>query len=249
MSSLWIPAPASASQTPKASVNPISSTEQRSDTGFRCHPVICPHCFPSCVASEINVASSGKSQPARPARETQGSSTRRMCPQGRGSQEPPFTHSLPRGLGHVPSQGHKPGAHQLPERRFLGPDDLRGSEQCISEKRLELRPPGGKAQVPGSHTPAPHQSQHSWPGTSGSPRSGSWPLGPQVLQGLFGRMTGKERLQSNLHTRAQQGCSSRVLHSLSESPLSSYMSLMPVCSAHFTTEKKSRGGFSKSAKR
>lgn len=95
MSSLWIPAPASASQTPKASVNPISSTEQRSDTGFRCRPVICPHCFPSFVASEINVASSGKSQPARPARETQGSSTRRVCPQGRGSQEPPFTHSLP----------------------------------------------------------------------------------------------------------------------------------------------------------
>lgn len=156
MSSFWIPAPASASQTPKASVNPISSTEQRSDTGFRCHPVICPHCFPSCAASEINVASSGKSQPARPARETQGSSTRRMCPQGRGSQEPPQPPECPlQGLGHVPSQGHKPGVHQLPERRFLGPDDLRGSEQCISEKGLELRPPGGKAQVPES-PPPPH---------------------------------------------------------------------------------------------
>lgn len=216
MSSLWIPAPASASQTPKASVNPISSTEQRSDTGFRCRPVICPHCFPSFVASEINVASSGKSQPARPAQETGLRHTTRVPTRTRvpGAAFHPQPPQCPlRGLGHVPSQGHKPGVHQLPERRFLGPDDLRGSEQCIWEKRLELRPPGGKAQVPGS-PPGSISAQLAW--HLMQPRVRVLASGAPGAPGAFWENDRKRTFAKQLsHTRAQQGHSSRALHSLS----------------------------------
>lgn len=69
-----------APQTAQASANRVGDTARRADAGFLCRATIRPHRSPPCVASGIWAASDGKSQPARPAGQTQRSRAGRVCP-------------------------------------------------------------------------------------------------------------------------------------------------------------------------